>query len=250
MRREEIQAWFGDLLVCAVSLPTRGGGMRDDYSMPTLYQEGPARAWSTETETALQAVFPDGHAVRQAWSRVTQDPSARNIADVVEELLGVFEEATTLVRDNRLSSLIDAIRIESESELLDQVLVLANADHRAAATVIAGGALETLLRHYLDRHAIPIAGEGSISKYNSAVGQARKANPNLYNANDGTLVEGWGGYRNEAAHVPGASRTPGSFARTKGRREPDDRRDSRVHRTDWVVPIGTPRKQNHALPVV
>ncbi len=61
----------------------------------------------------------------------------------------------------------------------------------------------------MDRHAIPVVGEGSISKYNGAVGQARKANPILYNANDGKLVEGWGGFRNEAAH------NPGSFARSK-----------------------------------
>ena len=107
------------------------------------------------------------------------------------------------MRDNRLSSFIDAIRIESESELLEQALVLVNADHRAAATVIAGGSLETHLRHYVDKHGIPVVGDGSISKYNNAVGQARKDNPNLYSANDSKQVDAWGGYRNEAAHKPG-----------------------------------------------
>ncbi len=96
----------------------------------------------------------------------------------------------------------DIPRIESESELLDQAMILVEADHRAAAAVIAGGALETHLRYYVDKHSVAITGDGSISKYNSAVGQARKANPALYSANDGKLVESRGGLRNEAAHEP------------------------------------------------
>ncbi len=79
----------------------------------------------------------------------------------------------------------------------------------AAATVIAGGALEMHLKSYCDNHGLSVAGAGAISAYNGAVGQARKTTPGLYNANDGKLVESLGGQRNEAAHAPG------SFARSK-----------------------------------
>jgi hypothetical protein len=119
------------------------------------------------------------------------------------KLLGIFEGAAAVVRDGRLGTIIDSVRLESESELLDQASLLVDNDYPAAATVIAGGALETHLRHYVDKYGIPITGDGTISKYNNAVGQARKANLNLYSANDGKLVEAWSGYRNEAAHKPG-----------------------------------------------
>ncbi len=197
MRQEEFQVWYDDLLERARSVPKVKGSYED------FPAEGPARAWATEAEAALESVFPEGHSARQSWARVLKDPKARHFADVFAALVGVFEGAANLIRTNRLTSLVDAIRIESESELLDQARILVDADHRAAATVIAGGALEAHLRHYVHRHAIPISGEGSISRYNGAVGQARKAKPNLYNANDGKLVEGWGGFRNEAAHQPG-----------------------------------------------
>ncbi len=77
----------------------------------------------------------------------------------------------------------------------------------AAATVIAGGALEAHLRHYVAKHGVQVVGDGSISKYNGAVGQCRNAGKSLYDVNEGKLVEAWGGYRNEAAHEPGAITT-------------------------------------------
>lgn len=203
MRREEFQPWYDDLLERARSLPRVQGSYED------FYDEAPARAWATEAEAALEAVFLEGHSARQSWVRVLKDPRSRSIAAVFDALIGVFAGAANLIRNNRLASLVNSIRVESESELLDQAIVLVDAGHRAAAVVIAGGALEVHLRHYAETHAITISGEGSISRYNNAIGQARKANPNLYNANDGKLVEGWGGYRNEAAH------DPGSFSRSK-----------------------------------
>ena len=204
MKREDIQAWFESLLARAGALPGNRG-----HDGRTLLLEGPAQEWATEAQTALYSVLPESHPVREQWARVLKDPRARFIAEVMEKLLGIFAAADTLIRENRISSLIDGIWIEAESNLLDQATVLVEADYRAAAAVIAGGALETHLRHYVGNHCVATNGEGSISKYNGAVGQARKANPGLYSTNDGKLVEGWGGLRNEAAHAPGA------FAQTK-----------------------------------
>jgi hypothetical protein len=204
MRREDFQAWYDEIQGRGRSVPKE----RDAFGI-ARFKEGAARAWATEAEAALASVFPDGHSVRQAWNRAIENPNARSITNVFDSLFGVFEGAANLIRNDRLGSLIDTIRNESESDLLDQAVVLLMGDHRAAATVIAGGALDSHLKHYLGRHSVTFTGDGSISKYNSAVGQARKANPNLYNVNDGKLVEGWGGIRNEAAH------DPGSFSRSK-----------------------------------
>ena len=203
MKREDIQSWFEELIKRVASLPR----IKSQYG--SVCETQAAQEWATEAESALAAVFPESHATRQAWARIHKDPRARSIPEVFERFVGVFRGAYNQVRDNRLASLIDIVRLESEDELLDQAMSLARADYLVAATVIAGGALETHLRYYVDKHGLSFTGDGSISKYNGAVGQARKANPSLYSVTDGKLVESWGGLRNDAAH------TPKEFNRTK-----------------------------------
>lgn len=127
----------------------------------------------------------------------------------MSHLIGIFRGAVNQVRSGHLGSLIDAIRVETESDLLEQAETLLADGYLAAAAVIAGGALETHLRHLVAKHGLTVTGHGSLSAYNQAIGQARKAGNEVYNANDGKLVDGWGGIRNEAAHGPGA------FARSR-----------------------------------
>ena len=111
-------------------------------------------------------------------------------------MLGVFQAATKQLREGRLSSLIDGIRAETEDELLDQALVLINANHLAAATVIAGGALETHLRHLVSKNSLTITGDGAISKYDGAIAQVRNNGPvEVYSATDSKQVGAWAGMR-------------------------------------------------------
>ncbi len=208
MHQEALLELFEELVVRSQSL-TRVYRMPAPYPDEEGYDEKMCQSWAVEAEAALAAVFPETHPVRLAWSRILATPSGRDICFVAGKLTATFAAARNLIRDDRLASLVDMIRVESESELLDQAQVLVEANHHAAAAVIAGGALESHLRHYVDKHGITFTGAGSISTYNSAVGKARKANPAFYSANDGKLVEAWGGFRNEAAH------DPGNFARTK-----------------------------------
>jgi hypothetical protein len=120
-------------------------------------------------------------------------------------LLGVVQAATQLLRDNRIGSILDAVRVETEDELLDQALALLNARHIAAAAVIAGGALETHLRHLVVKNALVITGDSSISRYDDARDKARnEGTADVYPQTDSKLVTGWGGIRNDAAHGPGA----------------------------------------------
>jgi len=69
--------------------------------------------------------------------------------------------------------------------------------------VLAGGALETHLRNLCARFGLTWPGEGSIAKYNQALGQARNlGTQELVTSSDSSLIESWGKDRNEAAHTP------------------------------------------------
>jgi hypothetical protein len=204
--------WFEELVSRIATLPTHqvgtGMGSMEYIGGPIQYSyyynrhnEPEAREWATEAEAALAAVFPENHPNRRSWDKVIN--SDEHIGELMDKLIGIFKGAVNQVRNGRIGSLIDAIRVESESDLLDQAEQLLAGGYFAAAAVIAGGTLETHLKSYCQTHGIPVTGEGSISKYNGAVGQARKTTANLYDANDGKRVEAWGGTRNEAAHNPG-----------------------------------------------
>ncbi len=203
--------WFDDLLDRCTNLPKHqvntgpvvasrdGKIVHAAYSL--LHDTMAATEWATEAGAALAAVLPESHPNRLTWDKVLA--SDRYIRNVMEQLIGVFKGVANQVRTGRLGSLVDAVRIESEGDLLEQADQLLAGNYLAAATVIAGGALETHLKNYCAKHSISITRDGSISTYNSAVGQARKSTPLLYDANDSKRVEAWAGIRNEAAHGPG-----------------------------------------------
>jgi len=197
MRREEILSWFDGLVENSKTIPKSRAGY-DDY-----YDEMPGRQWATEAEAALTSVFPERHSVRLAWDRIILTIRRNDFAERLDALIGVFKGAATLIRDGRLGTLIDAIRVETESDLLEQAEILLNANHLAAAAGIAGGALETHLRYLVAKHGLTIAGEGSIAKYNNSVGQERNKGNLIYSAADGDSVNSWGKTRNDAAHDPG-----------------------------------------------
>ncbi len=177
-----------------------------NYSPPAYYyDQEDSRAWTAEAEAALASVFPPANPFRQAWTRLEPQMKPNHAHGVtLEQLLGVFQAATKQLQEGRIGTLIDGIRAETEIELLNQAVVLLNAGHVAASAVIAGGALETHLKRLVDNNGLTIAGEGSISKYNDAIAQARKSgNVEVYSATDGKQVGAWGGLRNDAAHEPG-----------------------------------------------
>ncbi len=94
-----------------------------------------------------------------------------------------------MLREGRVGTIVDTIRTETEDGLLDQALVLANANHLAAAAVISGGAPESHLNHLVTKNNLTITGEGSISKHDGAIAQAR---------NNGT-IEIYSAHRQQAS---------------------------------------------------
>ncbi len=160
-----------------------------------------------EAEAAVEAVFPPSHAIRRQWVKAETslkpfDDGAYVVGDAV---IGVFEAASTPIQGDRLTSLLDLIRVETEHGLLEQAGVLLNANHLAAATVIAGGALETHIRDLCSKYNLAITGDGSISKYDRAIAHARNSGTAMmYSPTDSKQAIVWGGMRNGAAHDPGA----------------------------------------------
>lgn len=160
------------------------------------------RRWSTQAGSVLAEVFHEHHPVRRAWDLVDQDAEYPGIIHSLDTLEGIFRGATELVRQGHIGTFAATVQAETLSELLDQADDLASQGHVAASAVVAGGALETHLRHLVDRHGIAFVGDGSMEKYNTAIAQARNAGTVVYSATDGKLVTAWGGIRNEAAHKP------------------------------------------------
>lgn len=120
------------------------------------------------------------------------------------EWRGLFDAGRKLLLEGRLESLVAGVQAATIEELLEQADDLLARKYIVAASVVAGGALETHLRHLCDRHGIAISGDGSLSKYNDALAQARNAGTEITSKTQTALVKGWGGIRNDAAHDPSA----------------------------------------------
>ena len=208
-RREEYLTWFEELVRRYHQLPHENVGVGLHYMTlrPTDFVSRPrpqeSLNWATEAESCLAAVFPHGHTVRKAWERIQTHFTSRNISSHLSEYFAIFESGYNQIKEGRIGSLIDAVRAETEGELLDQAVILLNTAYLAAATVIAGGALETHLSHLVVKHGLSITGAGTIAKYDAAIAQARnQGTVTVYEANDTKAIVGWGDSRNEAAHRP------------------------------------------------
>jgi hypothetical protein len=203
IRREDVPAWFEELEKKAHLLPTEVFG----YDRSKAHAIGAFQAWMAEAETAIEAVFPPAHAIRSKWTKAENllKPFNDGTYVVGDAVIGVFQAAVNLIQGDRLTSLLDLIRAETENDILEQSLALLKANHLAAAAVIAGGALDAHLRNLCRKYSLVVAGDGSISKYDQVIGQARNLGTvTVYSATDSKQVGGWGGMRNDAAHDPGA----------------------------------------------
>jgi hypothetical protein len=200
-RLTEVEAlrWVEDLVRAGEALklvPATG----EAFSV-AHYESGPSKEWIAEASAALERL-PVGEEVRSHWQTEITASHMGQGTSRVEGGLSVMRAVRNMMKSGRLRSLADGIRAETVSELLDQAEELNAVGHQLAATVIAGGALETHLRHLCDRAGCLPAGTGSISKYRGALDGERKARREVISATEAKLVEGWGGRRNDAAHDP------------------------------------------------
>lgn len=165
-----------------------------------------ASAVITEGQAAIEALFPPHHAVSRRLSAALNQKSSGGGTipldhhSVFEAAVGSLEAGLRIVDSGGITTVLEAVRVQTVSEVLDQAEALL--PHAIAAAVLAGGALETHLLHLCQRNALTWQGDGSIGKYDGAIAQARNSGAVVYQAEDSKLITGWGGVRNLAAHEP------------------------------------------------
>jgi hypothetical protein len=190
IRREDVLPWFEELDMKAKALPTEVLGMTSPIK---VHKMRAFQAWMSEAEAAIDGVFPPTHAIRTRWAKAEKqlEPFDDGAYVVGEVNIGVFEAALSIIQSDRLGSLLDFVRVETENDLLDQAQSLLEANHRAAAAVIAGGALEVHLRSLCGKLGLTVPGDGSINKYDGAIGKARNDGvATAYSATDSKHVGG------------------------------------------------------------
>jgi hypothetical protein len=196
MNAAEIQTWFDDLAARRDRV-----GMRGTYA----FEEPAASSWLTEVQSALAAVFPNGHPLRTTFDRTFHGAKSYEWSSDTYfiPLTGAFNAAHNMVKTGRVQSLIAGLQAETVMELLDQAATLGQSNYPVAAMVIAGGALESHLLHLCGRHNLTWNGDGSIGKYDGAIAAARNAGTvTVYSQADTKSMGTWGADRNTAAHTP------------------------------------------------
>lgn len=200
MNAQELINWLEEIL--AVGIPMDSDDRYDRYAAQA------ASRWLTDADAALKSAFPPHHPISGRW-KATTDPTPRPTGwhtshrHVVESARGIVESALGLLKAGRLSSVVEGIRAETVTDLLDQADYLADQKYIVAATVVAGGALETFLHFKCIANDLSWGdGHGAIGKYKDALAQARKGGNEIITLADEKQVTAWGDLRNTAAHKP------------------------------------------------
>jgi hypothetical protein len=199
MKPDDVLAWFEKIAREDISL-VKTHYVSLDQEPIFIPQPELAEKWTTHAATALESVFPIGHAVRKRWDACLID--ATKSQHNWTNLRQVFQAAYEMLRDGKLASFVDGVRAEAEDEILVQARQLVAQNYLSAAAVLAGGALESHLRRICEREQLTWVGDGSIAKYNAAISQARNQGKEIYDKADSSQVISWAQIRNDAAHAP------------------------------------------------
>lgn len=208
MKKADALKWLGDLTTDMPVAAAKTLVPGDTQYTRNDEVEAALLAWHAEASQALEACLPVGSTIRSDWKAAstwqvsTSGWAPHPIGDVRHRLKAVLEAAHKLIANDRLTSFEHEIQANTVFEVLDQARYLRDNGYLVAATVLAGGALETHLGHLCARHGITPAAHGSIDKYRTAIDQARKSGFDIVSLTDTKQVNGWGGRRNDAAHSP------------------------------------------------
>ena len=202
---EKAASWFGDLA-------EREPEPLDPCARVCEYDHDGALAWLLEAEVAFDAVFPLQHPLRERWNAILaavgrdfeSGPYSLSHPAIIDNARPVVRVARSLVQSGTLASLVEGIRAETVLEVLEQADALASSSYLVAATVTAGGALETHLRHVCDRNGLlpGMKGHGTIEKYRGLLDEARLAGNEIISKGDAKQLTAWADDRNLAAHTP------------------------------------------------
>jgi hypothetical protein len=213
MKKEEYLRWFDDL-IAAVPKPYRVESRRVVAGFTASGGEyihaDEASSWLAQAGAAIQAVLGEDRTPRKMWDAKLAliEKSGNPTPHLMDQFRGIFEGVAELLRGNRLSSLVDTIRAETEGNFLDQAEALRQEGRLILAAVLAGSALEVHLRQLCEKNDLQIKGTGSISAYQQALDSSRKANKEIISSTSSKSIPAWGGLRNDAAHRPDEFKAP------------------------------------------
>lgn len=201
MKRDEAIRWIAEL---QSSCPSKALDARGATPQATN--------WMVQASALLEVALPAGHAVRR---EVADGLMARSPTELIvlrfNRLIGLLAATKSLLENDRLESLADTIRVETESEVLDTAFELLSDGHRVAAAVLGGGSLEVHLKRLYERtpNLPPYKNTPSIEKYDNAIATARNAGtPVPYDSTNSKNVKAWAALRNDAAHSPTSFAAP------------------------------------------
>ncbi|NMF60752.1 hypothetical protein [Pseudanabaena yagii] len=128
-------------------------------------------------------------------------------------MVGLLNAVLEDVRDGSLWRGIWDAKNETCADILEQAESLFESKYFAAATVLAGGTLETHLKDLCLRYNINWSGNGSINNYKDALSaEQKKGAISFFSLGDSKQVTAWGDLRNSAAHDPSSISTVNSVA--------------------------------------
>jgi hypothetical protein len=138
------------------------------------------------------SVFAIEAAKQLERSDVPVDEVRTTLADILESWVDYAQSAAL-----GQGSLEVRARIEASTDILEQVqnLLADAAVHNAAPTVLAGAALEELLRSLLEKHGVSVVGKPGIASYAEALRAV-----DVLTRQDVKDITAWAGLRNDAAH--------------------------------------------------
>lgn len=113
----------------------------DGYEGGRYYDATEASAWVTEGQSAIETIFPVNHTISKRWRDNKQQadrPWLESETWRVDAWCETMKVGAKLLAEGRLSTIIDGVRAETETEVLDQASELLSAGHLVAATVLAG----------------------------------------------------------------------------------------------------------------
>ena len=174
----------------------------------TVRTERSARTdWLMRAASFIEAALPPNHVIRRELIRSPPLSTDQFFVEIerAERTKGLVFATKELIENDRLEQIVDSVRVQTESEVLDSAFELLAQGHLTAAAVLGGGALEVHMRRLYDKQpgASALKGDPSIAKYEKEISAARNlGQPVPYEPVDSKNILAWAGFRNAAAHTP------------------------------------------------
>ncbi len=160
--------------------------------------------WHASAAAVVASAVPLHGALAAVWTKAStaQYDNPHGHRQAVPKMVGVLTAIRAEVAAGRLRTFEQAVQAFTVGEVLDQAEQLLDKGYLAAATVLAGGALETHLRHLCARAGLLDGEANGINDYLGLLDRSRKAGVEVVASTGTQDAKAWAKRRNDAAHDP------------------------------------------------